>query len=206
MSRIIRLGVLVTACLSFIAFATATANAVTWHNTGDTAYTATGAATTLSVTGANLTCPGSTFTGTTGAAPFVGAVWVAASGTGSFTGCSMAGQQATTSCAYKVTAFMWTAGSPAVMNGSADITCTTYILGTLNCVTQGSTPGTYTNPFGAVNGNGVAPTSSSLRITGSGCMLGNNDVATISTTPLRITSASGGPSSPHQGPIVTRTA
>lgn len=206
MSRIVRLGVLVCAFMSLLGFAAGTAGAVTWHNSGDTAYTATGAGTTLSTTGIVLSCATSTFVGTTGTAPFVGNVWSAATGTGSFTGCFAAGIPATTSCTYKVTATLWTAGPPAVMSGGADITCTSYISGSLNCVTQGTTPGTYTNPTATTTGRGVAPTATALRIFGPSCMLGVNDTASISATPLTITTASGGPSSPHWGPIVTRTA
>jgi hypothetical protein len=198
MSRIVRLGVLGCALLSLLAFASGTAGAVTWHNSGTTSYTATGGATTLGVTGTNLICTGSQFTGMVGTSPFVGPTWIAATGTGQFTGCVVGGIPATTSCTYTVTATSWTAGPPAVMSGGADITCTSFIFGTLNCITQGTTPGTYTNPTGATAGHGVAPTSSSLRISGPNCMLGINDSASISTTPLTITSA--------VGPIIVRTA
>jgi hypothetical protein len=208
MSRTARLGVLIVTLSSVFALGAATASAVTWHNSGDTAYTATGGGTTLGVTGTNLVCTGSTFTGTAGAGTFVGLTWTAATGTGSFTGCTLSGISATTSCTYKVTATTWTAGPPAVMSGGADVTCTSYVFGSLNCVTKGTTAGTYTNPTATTTGRGVAPASSTLTIhDGAGaCMLGNNETATISATPLTITAASGGPSSPHQGPVVTRTA
>lgn len=196
MSTIVRLGVLFSALLSLFAFGTATAGAVTWVNDGATSYTATGGFTTLSTTGVVLACTNSTFSGTTGPSPFSGVTWIAATGTGSFTGCTAAGVSATTSCRYTVTATSLAAGPPSVMSGSADITCTSYIQGTLNCVTKGTTPGTYTNPIGAIKGTGVAPHSTSLTITGPNCMLGVNDAATITTTPLTITSASS--------PFVTR--
>jgi hypothetical protein len=205
MCRIARLGVLVALMLSSLA---ASAGAVTWENSGDTTYTATGGVTTLGVTGTTLTCTTSTFVGTMGSSPFVGVTWVASTGTGAFTGCSVNGISATTSCTYKVTATSWTAGPPSVMSGGADVTCTSFVGGSLNCITQGTTAGTYTNPTGATMGAGVAPASATLKIYNgaSSCMLGNNETATISSTPLTITSATGGPSSPHQGPIVTRTA
>lgn len=207
MNRIVRLGVMTAALLSLFAVASSAAGAVTWHNSGDTAFTATSGPTTLTATGINLTCTNSAFTGTTGTAPFVGVVWTAASGTGAFTGCVANGVHATTSCTFKVTASTWTAGPPAVMGGSADVTCTSYVGGSLNCITQGATPGSYTNPSGTTMGAGIAPESNTLKMTNgaSACMLGNNVSATITATPLTITAASGGPSSPHTGPIVTRT-
>ncbi|WP_445150862.1 hypothetical protein [Baekduia sp. Peel2402] len=208
MSRIVRLGVLTAALLSLFAVASSTAGAVTWHNTGDTAFTATSGPTTLTATGTNLTCSNSSWAGTVGAAPFVGVVWTAATGTGAFTNCVALGIKATTSCTFKVTGTTWTAGPPAVMGGNADVTCTSYVGGSLNCITEGSTPGTYTNPSGSTMGSGIAPVSNTLKMTNgaSACMLGHNVQATITATPLTITAASGGPSSPHAGPIVTRTA
>lgn len=207
MSRYVRLVVAAAALLSLFAIASSTAGAVTWHNSGDTTFTATSGPTTLTATGINLTCSGSSFSGKTGTSPFTGIVWTAASGTGAFTNCVALGIRATTSCTFAVTGTSWTAGPPAVMGGSADVTCTSYVGGSLNCITEGTTPGTYTNPTASTVGSGIAPESNSLKMTNgaSACMLGHNVQATITATPLTITAASGGPSAPHTGPIVTRT-
>jgi hypothetical protein len=204
MRRIAHASVLVFAVLSLLSVASSTATAVTWHNSGSTTYTATGGGTTLSnPTNVNLICTSSTFTGTATSGTFSGSIYPAASGTGAFNGCTVLGVSATTHCTFQMTAVSWTAGPPSVTSGSADVLCTSFVSGSLNCITEGSTAVSYTNPSGATKGNGTAPTSSTLKMTNgaSACMLGNNIPVTISTTPLTITAANFD----GMGPRITRT-
>jgi hypothetical protein len=208
MNRSTRLIVLATALMSLFAITASTAGAVTWHNSGDTSFTATGGPTTLSGTGVNIACTSSDVTGTTGTSPFVGAIWTAATGSAQFTGCTMAGVSATVTCNYSGTATSWGAGPPAVTSGSVDVFCTSIQGGNPVCVTEGQTAGTYHNPNGVTNGRGTLPASATVKATngpGGACPLGNGDNMSLTAMTLTLTAASGGPSSPHQGPILTRT-
>jgi hypothetical protein len=208
MSRMVRLGVLVGALLSLSGLVAGTAGAVTWHNSGNTAFTATSGPTTLSSTGITLTCASTDVGGTTGVSPFGGATWVAATGTAQFTGCAVSGVSTVVTCTYAVTATSWVSTPPGITSGNADATClTTSTGGTPICVTEGPIAGSYTNPT-AGNGRATLLASSTLRSTNPGtgtCPLGNGDPLTfVSTTAFTITSASGGTGT--QGPVVTRTA
>jgi hypothetical protein len=202
MHRITRLAMLVAALFTLLSLAGSTASAVTWHNTGDTAFTATGGATTLSSTGVSLSCGNAVVTGTTSAAPFVGVTWKVASGTAVYNGCTIAGVALHPTCSYAVTATSQTGG---VMSGSIDVTCLTYQFGVLVCITEGTMAGTYTNPSGGVAGRPTLPTSNALRSTIAGCGLGNGDTVHTSPISFTLTNATGGPA-PHTGPSITRTA
>jgi len=85
MSKSARLVVLIVSLLAVLA---PSAHAVTWHNSGDTTFTATTILPgfgTLSATGINMVCANHNITGTTGAAPFVGSTWTAAQWTSRYT-------------------------------------------------------------------------------------------------------------------------
>jgi hypothetical protein len=209
MNRTTRLIVLVTALMSVFAATSSTAGAVTWHNSGDTSFTATGGPTSISGNGKTLSCTSSDVTGTTGTSPFTGAVWTAAaSGSAQFTGCSLAGATVAVTCTYTGNAATWAVGPPTVTNGNVGVFCTSTIGGALLCITEGSTAGSYTNPAGTTNGHGTLPASSSVTVTngpGGSCALGNNSTVSITPMTLTLTAASGGSTTPHRGPIFTRT-
>ena len=107
MSRILRVVVLTAALL---AATTASASAVTWHNSGDTSFTAAGGATTLHFGGVHMPCTGATVTGTTGTSPFTGTTWTAATGTLEYGHCTLAGQKFTVDCAIAETLSSQTGG------------------------------------------------------------------------------------------------
>jgi hypothetical protein len=207
MNRIARLGVLVTALLSLSGVIAGAADAVTWHNSGSTAFTATSGPTTVSSTGASLACTSTDISGTAGTSPFVGVTWKSTTGTAQFTGCSLGGTNTGVTCSYAVTATAWTATPlPAVTSGTVDVTCIVTQFGSPLCVVEGPTGGTYSNPT-AANGRATLPTSSTLRTTNTAtgtCPLGNGDAMTITTSAFTITTATGGTGS--QGPFITRTA
>ena len=208
MTKITRIVVLATALMSLFAAATSTAGAVTWHNTGDTAFTGTGGAGTLSSTGVSLTCSSADGTGTTGPTPFVGATWTGATGTVTFTGCRLAGITTSVTCTGSLTGTTWIAGPPSVTSGSGDTTCNVTQGGIKICHIEGTAPGTYTNPSGGTNGKSTVLASTTLKTTNpaSGtCPLGNGDSASITSATATITAATGGPGPLHQGPIITRT-
>ena len=205
MNRTIRVGVLLTALLSLFAIGASTASAVTWHNTGNTTFTATGGATTLSSTGVTIACTGADVAGTAPGGSVIAATWVA-SGTAQFTGCRMAGISATVTCDYSGTGTSWVAGPPGVTSGAVDIRCTSIQGGTPVCITEGQVAGTYTNPTGATRGIGNLPASNTVRVTnanGGNCPLGNGDAVTLTAGVYTITTGTGG--SGTAGPIVTRT-
>ena len=208
MTRAMRVVVLVTALMSLFAAVSTTAGAVTWHNTGDTAFTATGGAATPAATGESVTCSSSDFRGTTGASPFVGATWAAATGTGAFTGCKLAGVTTAITCAYTFTATAWAAGPPSVTSGVADATCALAQGGVTVCHIEGATPGTYTNPSGTTKGKLTLSASNTLKTTNpaSGtCPLGNGDPFSLTMQTINVTSATGGGDPLHPGPVNTRT-
>lgn len=197
MSRILRVVILTTALL---AATTASASAVTWHNSGDTSFTATGGATTLHFGGVHLPCTGATVTGTTGTSPFTGATWTAATGTLEYGHCTLAGQKFTIDCAYAETLSSQTGG---VSSGTLDASCGIYLAGTQVCGITGAIPSSYTNPaggFGSFTASTAALTLSNGPV--GTCPFGTTGTLTHQT--WTITSASGGPA-PHFGPVFTRT-
>ncbi len=205
MSRTLRFIVLLSALASSLIALPGAAGAVTWHNTGDTAFTATTGSYTFSSTGASLSCSGITYNGTTGPSPFVGAVWTGITMT-STSPCTFSGVQNTVTCNYRFTGATQPAGSNTV-GGFLDTTCDLNpFFGT--CHWSGSLPAQYHNPSGATPGRFTIPTSNVLRLsngTSGTCALGNGDALHYSAQVAFITSATGGPS-PHLGPVVTRTA
>lgn len=204
MSRIARLAVLVVALTSLFAVMSSTAGAVTWHNSGDSTFTATAGAGTLSSTSAGLACPaGGTATGTVAATPAVVPVgaWSAVTGTVTWTGCTLGVSGYAVDCAYTLTASTWTAGTPATTGGSADVTCGVYLAGAKFCHISGSVTGTYSNPVGATKGSLAIATGGSLTVVNGpagSCPLGNGDTGHLSASTFTVTSGTG-------GPVITRT-
>ena len=102
MSKIARLVVLVTALSSLFAMLSATAGAVTWHNTGGTAFHATGGPGSLSIGSATLACSGSTATGTAPGGSTV-AQHYNVTGTITFSPCQLVGQSTYVHCHFNLT-------------------------------------------------------------------------------------------------------
>lgn len=200
MSRIVHATVLAAALVSALAAMTSTAGAVTWHNSGDTAFTATSPAFTFSATNANLSCGTQVVTGVVTPTPSVGVVFAAITMTWTAPSCLFVGNNMPWECKRTFTA---TAQAGSVTSGTLDTTCTIFAGSSAACEISGSVPATYTNPGGL-----HLPTSSSLvtQRTPGGCVIGyGGDVLEISAMVLTIENATGGPF-PHQGPVLTRTA
>ncbi len=205
MSKIMRMCVLVASLMSLFGAMSSSAGAVTWTNTGDTAFTATSGAGSLKVTNTTLTCTGADATGTTAPAPFSGAIWSAASGTAIFTGCKLNNINTGVHCNYTLTASAWVVGPPAVTSGNVDATCNVYQGGANICKIEGTTPGHYINPNPGT-GSLILTHSSTLRTTNGPvgtCPLNPGEPATLTTQTFKITTATGGPV-PHTGPVITR--
>lgn len=201
MSRTIRLSVALASLLSALAITASAADAVTWHNTGSTAFTATAGATTISLGGTNLACSSAIVTGTAGTS-FVGPAWAAATGKATYSPCNLAGISVTATCTYTITANSWAAG---VTSGNADVTCLSEVnpSGSIICVTHGPTAGTFTNPSGSTPARGTLTASSTVRVTNgaSSCPLGTG-LATLSEGTYTVTN--GTPTT--LGPVISRTA
>lgn len=193
MSRIMRFAVLVASLMSLFAVMSSAASAVTWDNSGSTAFTATSGAGTLSSTGASLSCTDATGTGTAPATT-VGLTY-SVSGVATFNGCRMSNIATTVSCDYTLTG---TSQSGGVTSGSVDVTCGVSQFGVKLCHIGGSVSGTYTNP-GVVGVLNLATGGSLILSNGptGTCPLGNGDVGHL--TPLTFNTTSANP------PVITRT-
>jgi hypothetical protein len=203
MSRFARLAVLAASLLSLFAVLSSTAGAVTWHNTGDTHFAATGGAGTLSSTAVTLGCTGSDVTGrVTGAEPFVGAT-LSVDATIGFTGCTLSGQSFGVECGVTFTGTSWTAGAPAVTSGAVDVTCGFYLSGTKLCHLEGQIPAHYVNASGTAAGRLTVTTGALTTTNGSvsSCPMGNGDSAHL--TPLTFGVVD---TVQPLGPVITRTA
>jgi hypothetical protein len=202
MSTKARIVVLVVSLLAVLA---PSAQAVTWHNSGDTAFTAVGPLGgfgTLSATGLNVACNQS-ITGTTGTSPFVGTTWTAMQVTAQYTGCLMAGVPFNMDCQQALTAESQSGG---VTSGSLDTFCEGYMFNFSVCRFEGSQAVTYTNPSGAP-GTFLLPATTGLRSTDGAdgtCPMGNGDTVSWTARSLTVALATGGPA-PHTGPVLTRT-
>ncbi|WP_445148309.1 hypothetical protein [Baekduia sp. Peel2402] len=191
-----RLAVLTVGLLSLFAVASTAASAVTWHNSGDTAFTATAGAPSFSSTGTSLSCTSATLSGTAPATT-VGLLYTM-SATGSYNGCSIAGTSMSVECSYK---FTGTAQHGNTTTGSTDVTCGFYSFNSKLCHVAGARPSTYVSPSGS--GIGVLTLSTSNLIISNGssgtCLLGDNDVIEFAPQIYGVTSGTG-------GPRLTRTA
>ncbi len=195
MATLTRLALLVVGLASLLGIASATAGAVTWHNSGSTAFTATAGSRTLSSTGAALNCASATATGT--APALTSGATYAVSGTATLAGCSLAGVATLTECSYTFTA---TSQSASVTSGTVDLTCGWYQFNSKLCHTGGTVSATYTNPSSGVGVLALATGGSIVTSNGTSgtCPLGNGDRAHLSAMTFRTTSANP--------PVITRTA
>ncbi len=203
MRKIARLVVLVTASLAAMS---ATASAVTWLNTGNTAYTASIGPGTLSATGVSFVCSSGTMTATVASGPFVGIVWAAETGTATFAS-SVCGSNVGVDCAFTVTANNWTALAPAVTHAVVDTTCSVYSFGTKVCHIAGTINSIATNPTNPTAGTVTSQTGGNLITTNAPtgtCPLGNGDRTHLSVMRATITNGTGG--SGNLGPNLIRTA
>jgi hypothetical protein len=204
MSRIIRVVVLATALISALTTMSSPAGAVTWHNSGSTAFTATSGAFSVSVTGTvGISCTGATMTGVTAASNFVGATWKAEHFTEVPSGCVSGGVATQIHCTVDVTA----TGQPStgVTTGVEDFVCNEYQFNTLICVRTGQQHVTYINPTSPMTGRFMVFAPGAMR-TGPSCAAGlggPNEPATVTSHTFAITAGTG-PTT--LGPIITRTA
>jgi hypothetical protein len=192
MSKRTRITVLAMSLVSLLGVTASTASAVTWTNTTDTTFTATGGAFTLSAGATNLTCSGVDLAGTS-PHDVSGGIAVVASGTTFFTGCRLAGVVTTGHCSFAFTADLISSG---VVFGNADVTCDLYEVGRRVCHVEGPTVATYTNPESGSRGIFAFPHSSTQTVTDVDivrCRLGNNVPVTKSAAAFTVTSGTGGP-------------
>jgi hypothetical protein len=208
MSRIARFAVLVTALASLMGVVSATAGAVTWHNTGNTAYTATGGPVTMSVGANNLACTASSATGSAPGGSVVGSTYVMG-GTITLSPCTLAGQSTYVHCGVTDTLVTYSGG---VSSGNEDWTCTVRLAATNTalCHIEGQWPDHYINPVSPARGRWTV-THATLTIThssGTSCLLIPSGATSAPLTmrhfTITITNASGGTGT--LGPVINRTA
>jgi hypothetical protein len=203
MSRIARIAVLVTALASLFAVLSSTAGAVTFTNSGSTAFTATGGPFSLSVnSGANsLACTASSATGTVASGAFTAIL-----GSLHYSPCTFIGQSATLGCTYTLTPISFTSG---VVQSAVDVHCIYRLVasGSALCNVTGSTPATYVNPIGAAKGRLTLLASSTLVVSNNsdascsalGIPTGTTRVGSLTAQTIAITN--GTPTT--LGPVIT---
>jgi hypothetical protein len=205
MRKLMQVLALATALTSVPMALATTSGAVTWHNSGDTAFTATGGGITSTVDGLALGCGHTATTGTVAASPFAGTTWAAMTVTTTYVGC-LVYSGSTWACTRTFTATSATGG---VISGTAATTCANTTSGVEVCHIAGTVPATYTNPTApATTGRLTLPHTNALVMGNPSmgtCPMGDGVPVTMSAQTLTITSATGGPT-PHLGPILTRTA
>lgn len=196
MSGIVRMAALVAALAALLATAPA-AGAVTWHNTGSSAFHAVGGTSTLSVATSTFTCSGSTLTGTSPVGSFATTYTMTA--TLSSSPCPNTGANYAMHCDATFSAQAWAAGPPAVTAGPVALTCdiTLALSNTTLCHVSGSTPAAYANPFGSMPGRVTFAASTTLTMSNgaTACWLGTGAIQWPEQT-LPLTTA---------GPVITRT-
>jgi hypothetical protein len=205
-SRIARWAVPLVALASSLAVLSSSATAVTWHNTGNTAFTATGTSATFTVGTNNMSCFGASARGTAAGGSTSGFTY-SIPGTLTYSPCTLAGQLTYVHCGFTLTGT--TQPINAVTSGNADLNCVARLTATNTalCNIVGQTPFTYFNAnLPAVGGYITFTSSFSLTAShssGTSCLLGTGFVSLTHHT-LAITSGTGG--SGTHGPILTRTA
>lgn len=200
MSGIVRIAVAITALASLSGVLVWTANAVTWDNSGSTAFTATAGSGTLTSTGVSLSCAGGRAFGTAASGPTVGAIYKS-SGTATGLACNLAGVSTSVHCTWTLTG---TSQAGAVTTGATDETCFLSQFATVICIIHGPTPGQYVNPSGTTPGRITALASNTVKLTNAGsgtCPLGSNDIAAVTHKSQTVTN--GIPTA--FGPLITRT-
>jgi hypothetical protein len=194
MSRLMRLAVLVLGLVSLSGMVSSSAGAVTWDNSGATAFTATAGSSTLSSTSANLSCTSATSTAT--ALNNVVGLTYAVTGAATYNGCTLSGIATTFHCGFTFTfTAQFGTGMGAQITGGVDMDCSISQFTVPICRAAGSLVGLFKNLTPAVK-NFVG----GLRVTNAAsgtCPLGNGDAAQVSSTTFTVTSASS--------PTITRT-
>jgi hypothetical protein len=203
MSGLTRIVVLVMALMSPLGMA-ASAEAVTWDNLGNTAFTATAGALAFTSTGVQLTCTTSTSTGTA-AAVATGAVLTVPL-TAVFSPCHLAGVASALECRQTFTGTTQDGGLGGPITGTLDTTCSLYQSGTKVCHILGALSASYLTPVSSFGGSFTSVTGSLLAVihgSNGTCPLGDADPLHVPPTSRRIISATGG--SGFGGPRFTRT-
>lgn len=189
MRRLTRLAITTVGLLSLFAIASTSASAITWHNSGDTTFSATAGGPSYSVTSVSLNCASAQMAGTVPTVT-VGAT-LTMSGTGSYLGCTFSGSTINIECGYK---FTGVAQHGDTVTGSTDVTCNYYLATTRICHVAGSRPSTYQSPSGSLTG--VLTLSTSNLVINNGdvsCMFGNNDTIEFSPQVFNLNAPTGGP-------------
>ena len=195
MSSISRVAVLTAALISALGASASSAGAVTWSSDGDTTFTASGSPSTMSITSlAGVACTGADMTGTMNASS-AAAVWNAAHGTLTFTGCAIAGIATPTHCTYDLTALSGVVSGASTV--ALDMTCSAYEFNTKICDIAGRLTGTYTNPSATTAGRIATTTGGHLR-TSAGCISGLANEP-VHASPMTFTIVGGA----TKGPIIT---
>jgi hypothetical protein len=192
MSKILRVAVLTAALLAAL---TSTAGAVTWHNSGNTAFSASGPPTTLHFGAVHIPCTQTAVTGTASATPFVGTSWTGISTTATYSDCTLAGSPLSVECTGSETLTGQTGG---VSTGSLSSACNIYLANTVICTMNGTTGNTYTNPSGGATGRFTQSQASATLGNGPQGTCPFTSPATLTHTTWTVTSGTG-------GPVITRT-
>ncbi len=207
-SRTVRAILALGAFLAALGAVAPGSSAVTWHNSGDTAFTATAGALVLHGGTLVVSCVNTTLTGATGVTGATPTTWTAAHGTLTATCLWGTSPSWRVHCTYTFTA---TSQLGSVTSGTFSPLCSISASGYEICKLEGSTPMIYVNPASGAAGRFTEATSTSLRFTDGAnpsgpipCIFGTGAALTHETT-FGITAASGGPA-PHLGPVLTRTA
>lgn len=204
MSRLARVMVLV---LALVSASVATAEAVTWHNTGDTAFTAFSGQLVWGPSGTaeGSICAPTTSTATVGATPATATLWSAIAITTTYD-CHLGLGGYVWECSRTFTA---QAQSGGTITGIAGTTCVMSGGGMNFCHAQGTQTASYVNPSGATPGRLLIGHANALHATtlspGIQCLYAGNPPLTMNAQTYTIATATGGPA-PHLGPIITRTA
>lgn len=196
MSRILRIAALTVALMAALA---STAGAVTWENSGDTSFTATGPATTFHFNGGavHLPCSSAAVSGTAATGPVTGATWAnAASLTVSYPHCTLAGTPYNIQCSASESFDSQTGG---VSSGTLATTCDINVFGTKVCGAAGTIANTYTNPSGGTPGR--------FTLSQTALTVSNGPVGTCPLGPAagQLTHQTFTVNSGTGGPVITRT-
>jgi hypothetical protein len=211
MTRIARLFACLAALAAVLGGA-ATASAVTWHNNGDTAFSATGSAFIFGPNGTTVTasCLGSHLTGSAATGPVTGATWAALHLSQTVTNCKFSPFSATVmSCTYT---FAATQQTGLDVTGALASTCVMTASPTnVACHFHGQRTALYHDPTFPGTGYGyltVTAGGSMIATSGtSACPYGNGTAMPFPEERWTLTTASGSTfPTGHTGPIITRTA
>jgi hypothetical protein len=141
MSKLSRLAVLVVGLMSLFGVLSSSAGAVSWDNSGATAFTASTGPGTLTSTGVPLSCSGATATGTAPATAISLTYFV--SGTVTFNGCKLSNIATVVECGYTWTGLTQDGvGMGSIITGSVDVTCDVMQFNTRCATSRAPSPAT----------------------------------------------------------------